>query len=376
MSFTKKRIILFSLIILIIFLFIIKYYFEKNPSIKCQIFTDIHKRDMCYFGTDNANMLSENYIFISDPYLQYVSQRLRYRPHMIPFLVNKKNVTFFKSSLESCNKYDKYNKLYCVYKYVAFNAKNSLNKSKDICNEVNNSNLIDGCIFFIAASYSLSLYENTSEKIEAISNLCNETKNELWKAECFYVIADGLSMIEQSNEYYEEISLLCKKSTEIKDFLCFDHLAFALFQTSGYNQSKRFCELVDKKYKEECIQGIGFYFGISTNNETSSLCKDFKNNEYASCLTGLSKAIALRQDISPSKKISMCVLLPSTHKDFCFNKMMQLETLETSFLRYNDCNLFPENYSEICFSNFKKKLGIKFYLAKFFNMSPLELNLL
>ncbi|MBN2367674.1 hypothetical protein JXC34_01550, partial [Candidatus Woesearchaeota archaeon] len=245
--------------------------FNNEPEDKSY---DYHVLEKHIFDMGSKDSITDSPDFpctlINDIYLRYMCARLTFRPHMMAFMANKgKNISFSKEIPEECSGLENYETATCIFARAAETGE------KSACDPL----LEKGeCEFYIAISKSIHLVHDEEQYKGFMNRFCSEIEDKFWREECFYLLADELSL-NYPEENFDEIRIACERSMgEVTS--CFNHVVYLM----PYDISGRFCETVDAEDQPACFGGIGSFLFIEQGySKAKELCVSL--NEY--CLIGL-----------------------------------------------------------------------------------------
>jgi len=197
---------------------------------------------------------------IADPYLAYVCLRLTYRPHMRLMLTSDYYYKFYnqepellRTPLPGCAVVEPMLALPCFYSRVGLLAQENATAARSLCDALEGDRIIGECEFYVAVSIVMSLRDDYNGTRDRLLHFCEGIGYPKWKAECFYLLADELAVMDESD--VKDIVMACEKSSSISpDFLCFHHLA-GIGMTP--ERAVAFCNaVVNRTDKLDCLRGI------------------------------------------------------------------------------------------------------------------------
>lgn len=338
-------------------------YFSQGGAMPCTGLVDSRVRDACYWNltltmahNSDRNCGNEVCALLVDPYLKFVCARLGLRPHMLEFITSTRlsEGQDAHPRLEACSDLDDYSHLFCIYSSVAAETNRDMEEAKGICEQFQNDLLVGECTFFIATAEVMDIPRNASAVISTLMQLCGELSHPSWRSECFYVLADELSLLSPT-DHLDDIADACQHSVDaVEYFNCFDHVA--LYLPEGLVLD--FCSLLDDRYATNCVFGYGRSLGEDWNisfTTASYRCRKFGENLWETCMSGWSNAVALRHSLfNIEKGIEACEDLPEEERfrERCFEG---LATVVVEQFKWNaslavaTCELFPDEHEDICF---------------------------
>ena len=340
---------------------------ESSEKIKCSNFEDGLIRDTCYRDLNMKKFFiidyqEKNCHFIDNSYLQYMCLRKGFRPHMIEFMTNKNSKIDFTNFLKECKGYDKYHALFCTYLQATKFAVDDFNKAKEICNKIKDKKLKGECSFYIATAYVININEDSNEIVDFLMDFCSEIENFPWKSECYYLVADELSL-KNDLRYIQDINKACTESYITKDFSCFNHVTFFM----EIETIKIFCGDVNKMGKDQCYVGLGQNIALKFIKNISLAIEKYKEvpseflDEY---FYGMGDSIGHYSNENVIKKIELCNDVPIDYKEDCLEGssystgLYHKGNIETGIEK---CNEFPAGYNESCFLGLGDSIGLSFY---------------
>lgn len=307
-------------------------------------------------NSDYCNFFKRDCYKIEDISTKYVCNRLRSRGHMSSF-INKpiELCTQDLPNIAECSNDDKNDKYKCLINLAIQKFSLDESASEKVCSKIRNSNLRGECKFYLIINYIPKLILYPEKYYNSINDFCSEIVNPSWKSECFYLMADELTLNSIGNESFDLIINACIQSDDSFQYACFNHNA-QLMKDRG----KDFCNSVPEDKKDYCFSGYGFYQGDKLLNESLmkliELCKDTKYVK--SCMTGVISSISLIPSINRTTFfLNTCIKMPKEFKESCFfgfGKLLTILQIEEniSINQTQHCNLVPNEYKGICHQGF------------------------
>ncbi|MEK6916199.1 MAG: hypothetical protein AABW92_00490, partial [Nanoarchaeota archaeon] len=234
---THNKQLVFVIIILVLFYLLI-YFVNTNAEVslglkKVQCLISIgENRDLCFLNLsekaeniDFCNGINGKWTrdycyleynqceFIDDFNLQYQCNRIKMRPHMLAFISKSSDVsedTFV--DIDECIELKGYNRLNCIYGQALYISKENFTEGVELCKQFENELYSGECEYFLVLSLMPYLSINTDETISYIMDYCKDIKNPSWGSECYFLLADELSYLSNSDDYDYEIVLACSLS--------------------------------------------------------------------------------------------------------------------------------------------------------------------
>lgn len=342
-KFVQKILKLVYLVFLISFMFVI-INFQKNEVLNnskdfdnlflvnqgifeenCRKIYNFYLMDYCYTVIESCNN-------IKDSISSYYCNRLNMRPHMWSFVVTHRD-------FENISGFINYNSL---VREITIQPK--LIQKLDLCSQKFTGKFQEQCKFFVG----FGLIEQLPNNLNSFSNFCLNFNSIQWTSECYYLIADELTYLNNSN-YLKNISKLCYASNQAYDYSCYHHTAINM----PLDHIKSYCGYADVLYKEQCYEGYGYKLGF--DNDLSSLglnieiCNDLV--EYNdSCVIGLIQSISTySKDDKQNFYLESCKQIPDQYRNLCYQQYGHdyafFETL--GIVEY--CSIVEDNYVEDCF---------------------------
>ncbi len=333
---------------------------EKINILECNKLNKELDKDMCFFylNTKNENINiypdnNENYCnMIENRVLKFICKRFIFRPHMLQFI--SKDVD---DSILICKDKQDLSCLYNYYLGASEIALENLTKTISYCKQIGRDINRDECLFYAMSSF---IIKEPGTDMVKLSEYCDNFSNPLWTAECYYLIADEVARNQNSIADLEVIGDMCEKSTDISNYLCFNHVLWFL----DLNSSEKLCKTrTNKSGESQCYSGLGYRYLLLSNFEPNlalNLCEKIDSEEgKKNCMWGVIYSFGKQKDISVNKKIKECQEL-EIKKDTC------IYGLSTSILDRCDgsvkdclkkCETFPLAAKNDCYLTLGRVLG-------------------
>lgn len=376
--------------------------FQTKDMTPCQYISDQIIRDACYLDFANNNVMVQNKlkktcIEIEDPRINYMCNRLRYRPHMNTMLTRKDSIKRIKlpKSLNECNKYNFEDYLVCNF------IKTNSESYKEDCENLKITRFVDECKYYYSLSLIPRLEKDSNTTKAQMLKICDEMSSKELKSECIYTVADELAKINNKKQHIHEVYSLCHESNAIKDYHCTDHVSEfmkdPLFISSGCKEMSNMTE------KMICYMSLGSLIITRENyleTDIISRCQQIikENNDTIReevidlCISGASKSFGnflakdnLQKDLCYSegidsrnclnlffdkdmpedvnKQIKICKNTVGDERKICVESVISFIAIakvfnpsEMSFL----CNQFSGEEKENCFMLSISKLNFYF----------------
>ena len=323
--------------------------------------------DLCYFehslsqdlylGSSSDSTASCD--SIENPYLAYSCSRILGRPHMGEFatLGNLEADTSIPDIIGECNGFAGHPKLFCVYLHAASFARSNLSKAKRICSAFEDEMLIGECEYYISSSLAMGLAEDMPGTVGLIMDFCEEVSYPLWQSECYYVLADELALLEESD--LGDIALACRKSSDAHNYWCNHHVVFEM----SPERAKNFCNLVNEDDKSNCILGLGESLTarfIDNISQVIQACNETKLQFRKYCFEGMGRRLHDSGQGIPWR-IEQCNKSPPEFRGGCLNilgeKIGYFATNVTVGLE--ECELLSLENRELCLYELSWRAGEK-----------------
>jgi len=303
-----------------------------------------HGEDLFVSSFWNDECISEDSTF-----LQYTCYRKGYRNHMRSF-ASDREVLLSNAPLlnENCRFSNKDDQIDCIFNYITDISKLNINKSKQLCDEFGEENLIGECIYYVVVGNIIRTKEFTKSKINYLMSLCSDISDFSWNSECYFVIADELSFLRPLT-YLTEIKYLCNQSTSSRNFGCEHHVILNM----PYKEGIEYCSLFDSHEKIICTGGIGWAI-ISkekTNfSEIKFIEKKIPEDSIIGFYVGVGRGIAMNNH-TVSEGRELCQQFEPEVKDAClFGFSLQTgNEFSRTDATGEICQQFPKEYRYPCF---------------------------
>jgi hypothetical protein len=384
------KIVLIILFIGILFCFTIMNLFSNNIIFQkniCNFKFNLYKRDLCLLNIvedkesidicEDINKESiKNYCylihdkceFILNNNYNYLCQRMKIRPHMWGFIKKPREIKINEfSEINECNKKKSYDKLYCIYNLI--DSRNNITFGMHVCNEFNDELINGECMFQLQISQIFNLNINTSKKINFFNGFCKNIKNPAWRSECFFLLADELSYLDNNYNYLKEISNSCSNSNLANSFGCFNHVAINL----PLKHIKNFCSFAKENERENCYYGYGYKIGTNMSlnklNESLKICKKLSENLSSNCVVGMIWSLSTT-NVNDKMKffLNACEIISYEYKEICYHRLGYSFNILKDSSGLNDinkyCSYVPKKYSKNCIKGYAEGLD----LTKKFNL--------
>lgn len=364
MSLKNKNIFLISLVLLFMIIILISFssfifrykneVVEDNEYMNCNSLQNNSKDIFCNFQKQECEKIS-----ISE--FSYFCERLKFRPHMWAFINNPNDISFVNSSEGYCSEYEGYEKFYCIINLAIINFSMKNHDKESICTSILDERLRGECKFYLSINSIPSLIENIDEVFNQFYDFCSGFVNPSWKSECFYLIADELSLNSNSTEYFSMIEKSCAKSDNSRFYFCFNHNAILLKE-----KSLAFCKYIAHEKKEMCYEGYGFILGTNTTaTDINYLLKRCSETNYEeSCFDGVLQSIQISNlNNNPEFFISYCDIIPDDYKNQCYqyygSMYMGFKKIDEIVVNHNiHCSKIPEEYRSYCYLGYGNSLDL------------------
>ena len=314
--------------------------FQNNINTICDHIKNEQQKNYCFL----KNSQCDNII---NPYYKYMCKRLVYRTHILAFLSTPE---YFKNN-------SKYNKFYNQIN-VAIKKFKLLEHSNEIsCNNLENDLLQGECQFYLAISVIPKFIDNVEIYFPYFLDFCSNISNPSWRSECFYIIADELTLNSDSNIYFDKITQACTKSDDAHPYSCINHNALLM-----KDRILNFCNFVPIENKEDCFRAYGKYIGYSSKNDKVSICK--KSEYEKPCIFGLLRSLKSTIHINKTENLlNYCNNISKKYTELCyeiFGELIIQKKIENNpQMNINQhCNLVPKTFIKNCHFGFGKELHI------------------
>ena len=385
-----KKTLILKILFIIFFLVIIFYiidinFFSKNLNYKktlCQFRFNKISKDNCYveiiekvdafeicpliqgeFSKNYCYLKNRKCEFISNSYYNYLCQRMGMRPHMWEF-ITRPNQPLNQNLLDikECGNFVGYERLFCEYNEIIL--EQNMSDIINYCESFSDELIVGECKFQVQISQVPNLGFSTKNKIDFFMHYCQEIINPEWKSECYFLLADELSFLEDHKNYFEEIGEFCRKSNDANNFGCFNHVTINLM----LSDAKFFCDLLGNSDKVDCYKGYGYKVGTNlTLNEVPKAinsCRKLNDELLNQCITGLIWSISTTS--VPDKVeffIDYCSLMPEGSKSLCYKQFgNEYHTFKkegkTSIEIMDYCNMVDLKFQKNCIKGFAQGLDM------------------
>jgi hypothetical protein len=364
------KLIFIVLIVLIVFQIMYLFFKEKDECDSldgCQV-QEIEESFSHCLDLESESIVNfcllenEQCDLITDSFQRYNCMRMIQRPHMWAFISNPTTLKFDSKSLKgNCKNENDFETFKCIVSQALIEKNDSL--SWEVCSKFNQISLQGECQYFLMIKYISTLELKTRSKIVQINKQCNLIKYLNWKSECFYLLADELTLLSDYTNYLNEINVACDDSTNVVDYSCYSHVVFNMELVDIQD----FCSILSQKYLPECYRGYGHKIGSVLEfwqiPQITIECEKLEQDkQIKSCIEGLisTREISVPTDLRKYK--GLCYNIKLKYKSTCyelFGKALMTIIDQDDFYdsTYSfECETVPEDYKEECYFGFALSL--------------------
>ncbi len=227
----------------------------------CRSIRDLQQRDHCFLSLSNQNLRKREQqdpcAEISSPVLGYLCMRVQIRPHMHRFLTYRQHYTpsVALPDQPGCGRYGTTAEVsVCRYLELAKHAGPVLLEELQRCRTEFPEPQASECAYYLVVASLLTRGDRGGAPayLQNLERGCADIFDPSFRSECYYNLADELAL-EAPAEHLAELAALCRRSDEIENYHCVDHVARLLPNTEMVLE---LCRILGAKVLDSNCYGV------------------------------------------------------------------------------------------------------------------------
>jgi len=294
--------------------FIFHNAITSNDPDQCKKIPSEKEKDNCYFFLRDCEE-------ISNQEQSYLCRRIHQRIHILELLISPYKISGQQDNDELTHEdIILFNDALNTFKKGVDIAREDYDTALMMCDSLLDVSKADECKYYLAIYLISQLEKNPQEKIKLISNHCDTIVQPDMKSECYFLLADEVVFLSDHYNFIGNISGLCTKSSDNKDYGCFHHVAFYM----SLNMSKYFGTFIPKRYSYNYFLRRSLTFiGHNINLSDSSLfiCNVYFSDNFKPCIIGLLRGAIAKNSNEVKAFSGLCTSLSGELRHVCFFKI-------------------------------------------------------